>query len=248
MGNGMIYTSFAQVYDRLMDQSLYQKWHDYVRQYIKPQGQSLLELACGSGTLAVQLAQTGFKVTGFDLSDEMLTLAAQKAMAAHVDLPLIQGDMRDLTMLPSFDIVTCFDDSICYMRDLADVQQVMQQVYRLLPTGGYFLFDAHSLYQMDEVFPGYMFNDHTEDTAFMWRSYYGDEPHSVEHDLTFFVWNDQIGGYQAFNELHHERTYPLSDFQHALQATGFHNIRVTSDFGTKVPDERSTRWFFAAQK
>lgn len=244
----MIYSSFAQVYDRLMDQSLYQKWRDYVLRYIKPQGQSLLELACGSGTLAVQLSKAGFNVTGFDLSSDMLTLAAEKAENANITLPLVQGDMRNLTSLPTFDIVTCFDDSICYMKNLTDVKIVIQQVYNLLSTEGYFMFDAHSLYQMDEVFPGYMFNDRTEDTAFMWSSYYGNEPHSVEHDLTFFVWNDQIKGYQAFNELHYERTYPLTTFKKTLQDVGFRNIKVTSDFGLNKPNAHSQRWFFVAQK
>lgn len=244
----MIYSSFAQVYDRLMDQSLYQKWRDYVLRHVQPQGQSLLELACGSGTLAVQLSQAGFNVTGFDLSSEMLTLANQKAIAAKLDLPLIQGDMRDLSGLPSFDIVTCFDDSLCYMKDLTDVRKVFQQVYNLLPQTGYFMFDAHSLYQMDEVFPGYMFNDRTEDTAFMWSSYCGDEPHSIEHDLTFFVWDERIKGYQAFNELHYERTYPLTDFEKALHDVGFRKIEITSNFGLDKPQEHSQRWFFTVQK
>ena len=69
----MIYTTFAEVYDQLMDQSLYQRWRDYVVKRVKPSHQPLLELAGGSGFLAVLLAQSGYQVTDFDLSEEMLT-------------------------------------------------------------------------------------------------------------------------------------------------------------------------------
>lgn len=73
--------------------------------------------------------------------------------------------MLDLGEIGTFEAVTCFDDSICYMPDLAHVQQVFEQVYRTLEPGGQFLFDAHSLYQMDELFPGFMYNDKTAETA-----------------------------------------------------------------------------------
>lgn len=135
----MIYTTFAEVYDQLMDQSLYQRWRDYVVKRVKPSHQPLLELAGGSGFLAVLLAQSGYQVTDFDLSEEMLTLAEEKADAAGMALTLLQGDMRDLQALPEFPIVTCFDDSICYMQNLDEVQQVFTQVASRLPTGGDFL-------------------------------------------------------------------------------------------------------------
>lgn len=129
-------------------------------------------------------------MTDFDLSDEMLSLAAEKAEEADAQLTLIQGDMRDLSDLPPVPVVTCFDDSICYMANLEEVQQVFTQVASLLPSGGDFLFDAHSLYQMDQIFPGYMYNYQTDDFAFLWHSFVGEVPHSVEHDLTFFLYDE----------------------------------------------------------
>lgn len=244
----MIYSTFAQVYDRLMDDSLYARWRDYVTARVQPQGQQVLELAGGSGSLAVLLAQAGFAVTDFDLSNEMLALADQKIRQAGVQIPLIQGDMQDLTALAQYDLVTCFDDSICYMADLASVQAVFTQVADHLPVGGEFMFDAHSLYQMDEVFPGYMYNDQSDDYAFMWSSFSGDEPHSIEHDLTFFVYDARIDAYHPLTETHHERTYPVADFEAALTQAGFKLLSVTADFGTHAPLKDSTRWFFHAKK
>lgn len=243
----MIYQSFATVYDRLMDHELYGQWRDYTLQTLQNQHR-VLELACGAGDLAILLKQAGLDVVGLDLSTEMLTIASEKATEAGVSFPLLQGDMLDLSEVGTFDAITCFDDSICYMQDLDQVQQVFKQVYQQLAEGGQFLFDAHSLYQMDVLFPGFMYNDRTEETAFMWTSYEGEVPHSVEHDLTFFVWDEQLGGYQELNELHHERTYPMADFVAALEAEGFKQIKVSADFGQETVQDDSVRWFFSAVK
>jgi hypothetical protein len=156
--------------------------------------------------------------------------------------------MRELDGLDDYELVTCLDDSLCYMPNLADVTTVFQQVAQHLVSGGRFLFDMHSLYQMDELFPGYMYNYKNETTAFMWTSYLGEQPHSIEHDLTFFVWDESIQGYQALSELHRERTYPLADIKQALQDSGFKNVQVSADFGKIAVAADSVRWFFTAEK
>ncbi|WP_390406832.1 class I SAM-dependent DNA methyltransferase [Lacticaseibacillus jixiensis] len=244
----MIYSTFAQVYDTLMDDSLYGRWADYVMKRVTPHHQKLLELAGGSGSLAVLLQKAGYDVALFDLSSEMLALAEQKLVDADLQMPLMQGDMRDLEGLAPVDVVTCFDDSLCYMQDLAQVKVVFQQVYNLLTPGGNFMFDAHSLHQMDDLFPGYMYNYQTEDYAFMWQSYAGDVPHSVEHDLTFFVYDEAIDAYHPLIETHHERTYAQADFVAALEQVGFVDVEVTADFGEAAVTPDAVRWFFSAKK
>lgn len=244
----MIYSSFAQVYDELMDQDLYANWRDYVLKRVQPRGQRLLELAGGSGTLAVLLKRAGFDVTALDLSAEMLALAAEKINRADVEIPLVQADMRDFAQLGEFDVITCFDDSICYMPDIADVTRVFSEVNKSLKPGGRFMFDAHSLHQMDDIFPGYMYNYQTEDFAFLWSSYEGEMPHSAEHDLTFFVYEEDLDAYKPLIEQHKERTYPISDFRQALTDAGFTDIEVTAEFGTADVAPDSTRWFFSCTK
>lgn len=242
----MAYETFAFVYDAVMDATLYQKWLAFSLRHL-PQTKKVLELACGTGALAVEFAKAGFEVTGLDLSEEMLTLASDRAFEADVAINWIAGDMLDLTDIGHYDAVTCFSDSLCYMPDEEAVAKVFQGVYDLLETGGRFIFDVHSTYQIDTVFPDYSFHDQTDDFAFLWDSYAGSAAHSIEHFLTFFV-KQSDERFERFDELHHERTYPLATYQQLLKQAGFKTIEVAADFTDDAPQADSRRWFFVCEK
>ncbi|KZT82081.1 class I SAM-dependent DNA methyltransferase [Lactiplantibacillus plantarum] len=244
----MIYQTFAELYDELFDPAMYQQWLDFVRREYPNQDGQLLELACGTGRLGVLLAQAGYQVTGLDLSENMLALAQRHADEAAVTLPLLQGDMLDLSEIGIFDAVTCFADSFCYLPDITTVQRAFEQVAQHLTAAGEFLFDVITPYQTDEVYPGYMYNYRDEDRAFMWTSYAGEQPHSAEHDLTFFIYNDDKQAFDEVSELHQEQTYVLADYQQALQEAGFNHVTVSADFGRQQPDDQTTRWFFKCRK
>ncbi|MEO1772824.1 class I SAM-dependent DNA methyltransferase [Candidatus Enterococcus ferrettii] len=241
----MAYETFALVYDEVMDDSLYQKWLDFSLRHLPSDNRKLLELACGTGALAVAFAKAGFMVTGLDLSEEMLMLAQDRALSEGTELQLIAGDMLDLTDIGTYQAVTCFSDSLCYMDNQEQVSKVFQGVYDLLEDNGVFIFDVHSLYQMDSVFPGYSFHDQTEEFAFLWDSYAGEVSHSIEHFLTFFVKEGER--FERIDELHQERTYPLETYQEMLKTAGFQS-EVYADFEDEVPNELSKRWFFVCHK
>ncbi len=241
----MAYETFALVYDEVMDDSLYQKWLDFSLRHLPANDLNLLELACGTGALAVAFAKAGFSVTGLDLSEEMLMLAQDRAISEETEIQFVAGDMLDLQDIGTYQAVTCFSDSLCYMKNEEQVQQVFQGVYDLLEEKGTFIFDVHSLYQMDKLFPDYSFHDQTEDFAFLWDSYAGELPHSIEHFLTFFV---KVGEYfERIDELHQERTYPLETYMDMLSKVGF-QCNIYADFEDEAPTETSKRWFFVCHK
>ena len=166
MGRGvMAYETFAFVYDEVMDSSLYKKWLDFSCRHLGKRKQ-LLELACGTGALAVEFAKAGFDVTGLDLSEEMLIIASQRAEKEEAAVQFVAGDMLDLVDVGTYQAITCYSDSLCYMEDEQSVQQVFDGVYSCLEEDGVFLFDVHSLYQIDEVFPDYSYHYQTDEFAF----------------------------------------------------------------------------------
>lgn len=245
------YQTFAKLYDELFDDEAYDDWFQYAQKNIQnPQGK-ILELAGGAGRLAIRLIKAGHDVTVFDLSTEMLSLAQENAQAAEVNLPLIQGDMREWSDYPNhFQTITSFADSFNYLGSLAETKMAFEQVANHLEPGGQFLFDVISPYQTDEYYPGYMYNFHDDETAFLWNSYGVEgEEHTVEHELIFFVYDEKIDGYKQLTEIHTEKTYELKNYFQALEQAGFENIKVTGDFGRQAkPDEKTPRWFFSANK
>ena len=82
----------------------------------------LLELACGTGALAVEFAKAGFDVTGLDLSEEMLMIASQRAEKEEAAVQFVAGDMLDLVDVGTYQAITCYSDSLCYMEDEQSVQ------------------------------------------------------------------------------------------------------------------------------
>lgn len=240
----MSYNWFAQIYDELMDDTLYSKWLEYTTDRIS-KSDAILELGCGTGILGIMLSKTGYNMTGLDLSEEMLSLAYDRQVKEDTFFPLLQRDMRDLSELPEYDAVVCYSDALCYMTNEQELLAVFKEVQSSLATGGIFLFDVHSVYKMNE-FLETSFHAEVENIFFAWDSYQGDHSYSVEHHLSFFV-HSKENKYERFEEVHKERTYPLDTYRNLLKQAGFNTIEVTADFGEEVT-ETSRRWFFEARK
>ncbi|WP_049618161.1 class I SAM-dependent methyltransferase [Streptococcus sp. X13SY08] len=232
-----------------MDDSLYDLRTDFsLRHLQKTKDQKkLLELACGTGIQSVRFAQAGFDVTGLDLSQEMLDVAEKRAASAKVKVDFLQGNMLDLSRAGKYDFVTCYSDSICYMQDEVEAGDVFKEVYNALNDGGVFIFDVHSTYQIDEVFPGYSYHENADDFAMIWDSYEDEAPHSVVHELTFFI-QDEDGRFTRFDEVHEERTYDVLTYDILLEQAGFSSFKLYADSEDKEPTETSKRWFFVCEK
>lgn len=251
----MTYQTFAHVYDEVMDHSVYKEWlfftKDSIRQFAQRPIHRLMELACGTGEVATLLSDEGYEVTGVDLSTEMLSIAKEKYAHSHPSIQWTQGDMRSLEGVDWFDAVTVYSDSLCYLTEFEDVEAVFQTVYDHLEEGGVFLFDVHSLYQMEEVFPGYQYNYVSDSLAFLWQSYEYDEPGSVEHVIDMFVKTestDERELFEHFQEVHVEQTFPIEMYTMALEEAGFTTVAVKGDFGRRDVQEDTPRWFFIAVK
>lgn len=241
----MTYGIFARVYDELMDDSLFEKWKDFTQYYLPDKNSTILELACGSGDLAILLKQEGYTMTGMDLSEEMLTIAKSKQEEAGLSFPLIQADMRDLSVFSEYDALISYCDSLCYLQSPKDLELVFKEAYQHLKDGGIFLFDVFTTEHI-EALDGYSYHDEIPGILFTWDSYKGDAKHSIEHELSFFR-ELENGNYERIIEVHKERTYSLDYYIEILKKTGFSNIELTADFDKEITGNNK-RWFFKAEK
>ncbi|MFV0559180.1 MAG: class I SAM-dependent DNA methyltransferase [Enterococcus sp.] len=245
----MAYETFAFVYDEVMDDTLYGKWLDFSKRHLPEGTKEILELACGTGALAVAFAKEGYNVTGLDLSEDMLMMASQRSAEAETQIQFVEGNMLDLSEVGQYQAITCFSDSLCYMANRQEVQQVFDEVYTALEEDGTFIFDVHSIYQIDTVFPNYSYHYQTDEFAFLWDSYVGKEEHSIEHFLTFFVADEmQENHFIREDELHKERTYTMDNYLVMLENSGFSSVKAYADFTDETPTDTSCRWFFVCQK
>ncbi|MDE5413846.1 class I SAM-dependent methyltransferase [Alkalihalobacillus sp. MEB203] len=245
----MNYEQFAYLYDQLMKDAPYDEWLNFTKDKLHlylPEASELLDVGCGTGELLLRLAKAGYDVTGVDLSSDMLVVANKKVEAEKVTAKLFEQDMRDLEGLGHFDAVLTYCDSLNYLPNEDDVQAALSAFNRSLKDNGLLIFDVHSCYKMDEIFTGQVFADADEQISYIWQAFEGEYPYSVEHDLTFFVQNEDQT-YTRYEEFHEQRTYSIDQYKQWLKDAGFSVLEISADFGGEVT-EVSERIFFVAQK
>jgi 2-polyprenyl-3-methyl-5-hydroxy-6-metoxy-1,4-benzoquinol methylase len=247
----MSYERFAYVYDYLMQDVPYDGWLEFVNKQAKTyslQGESVLDIACGTGELSLRLVRDGYNVTGVDLSQDMLMVAQEKALEMNVKLNLFQQDMSKLDSLGEYDLITIFCDSLNYLEDERDVENTFKSVYAHLKHDGLFLFDVHSIYKMTQIFINQTFTLTDEHVSYIWDCFPGEVPNSVEHELTFFVKDEETNQYNRVEELHKQRTYPILTIKEWLKDAGFEVLNISADFTQEAPTDHSERIFFTCKK
>ena len=107
-------------------------------------GMTILDLACGHGRIANQLAACGYNVTGLDSTAFFLEKARQAAASDGVKVEYLQGDMRSLPFCDRFNcIINCFT-AFGYFDDQEN-RLALAQAYRALKVGGKLLIDIQNL-------------------------------------------------------------------------------------------------------
>ncbi|GAE33339.1 class I SAM-dependent DNA methyltransferase [Halalkalibacter akibai] len=245
----MNYQAFANLYDSLMADAPYEKWVDFIAQQVKQDlsGLSILDVGCGTGDLLLRLNKKGARVTGVDISEDMLAIAKEKCEHAGFSPPLFQQSMTELETIGEFDVITIFCDSLNYLETEKDVGDTFKSIYNLLKQGGLLLFDVHSVSKITG-FINQTFAEDVGNMAYIWTSFPGEYPNSVEHEVTFFIENEQNGLFERNFELHKQRTFPVEVYLNWLDEAGFEITGTFGDFTLLEPTNESERIFFSVKK
>jgi len=124
-----MYGDLSLVYDLLMDDVDYSQWADYIealfeKYAVKPE--IILDLACGTGSLTLELAKRGYDMIGIDISPEMLNRAVEKTDLSGVSPLWVCQDMRSFELYGTVDAIVCTMDSLNYILDMNDVRNVFR--------------------------------------------------------------------------------------------------------------------------
>ncbi len=130
-------------YDAIMGANASGDWLDYYLSHTRD-GSRVLELACGTGRLAIPLAAAGRRVTGLDLSPEMLALARTKGSERGVDVTWTLGDMTDFDAPEPFETVIVATQSLSSLHERTHHERFFRCVKRALAPGGTLLLELFS--------------------------------------------------------------------------------------------------------
>ncbi len=244
----------AKLYDRLMQDAPYDQWLAFTNAMIEKNqlndDASILDLGCGTGQITCRLAEQGYKLTGVDLSEEMLVEASNRAYQQHLTIQWVQQDMTTLAGFANYDLVISYCDVINYIIGENALRRVFNSAYQALKTGGLFIFDVHSLAHVENHLTNQVFSEVYDDLAYVWFCHPGQQLGEMDHDLTFFIKEQQH--YQRFDEQHHQRTYPVDFYLSLLKAVGFTMVECFEDFATQPTQSElitsADRIFFVCHK
>lgn len=140
------YKRLAPYYDRLMDYIDYDIWVEDILNFIREDDsvKSLLDVSCGTGSMAIRVARAGMRVTGVDISPEMIDEARRKVHQAGLaeEIVLAVGDMRDIRFPEPFDLIINLHDGLNYLYDAPSVGMFFKHAYSLLRSGGWLIADV----------------------------------------------------------------------------------------------------------
>ncbi|MCA0753666.1 class I SAM-dependent methyltransferase [Paenibacillus sp. N4] len=252
------YGQFATVYDLLMEEMPYADWLGFARECWSRYGNmpaTVVDLGCGTGSIAIPLARSGFDVYGLDLSSDMLTVARSKwdETAQTVTRPRqgtirwLQQDMREWGLQEPVDTVISFCDCLNYLTEEADIEAAFRATYNGLRNGGSFLFDVHPPKQLIRYAQEQPFVLDEREVAYIWTCELEQERCEIEHHLTIFA-RDKDSKFYRFEESHIQRAYDPDWIEGALRRAGFRTVERFADFELKPASRESERLFFAALK
>lgn len=244
-----IYDHYARVYDQSGQIAFSLKMIPYLAQLLQRHpapAQSMLDLACGTGTVAVAFAQQGWEVYGVDASSGMLEQAKRKAAQLGQWVAFSQQDMRQFVLPHPVGLVTCLYDSLNYMLTLADLQLVFQRVAAALMPGGVFIADMNTQETLEHVWDNNTFFVEGRDLAVVMVSSYDPATRLSTVDIVGFVRRED-GLYERFEEQHVETAYENEQVKAALEKAGLHVEATYECFGFEPPDEETRRILWVAR-
>ena len=244
------YEALAASYDGLTRDIPYEKYLRFFKSLLKQYGvkpKTVLDLACGTGSLSVLLAKSGYAVLGVDRSEDMLTVAAEKAMELEENQPFfVAQPMQRLRLPQPGDACVCALDSINYVTKPQDVQKTFCRIYESLRPGGLFVFDINTPYKLESL-DGQVFLDETEDSYCVWRTFFSEKTKICTYQVDLFRLQAD-GTWERDYEEHRERAWSAEELTAFLTDAGFEKIAITGDLTRRPPKDTEDRWIVRCRK
>ena len=239
------YQGLAGAYDSLTGDVEYEKRADYLEKLFTRSRipvHTVLDLACGTGTMTWLLTGRGYEMIGAGASEEMLAAAMMKSGSVPGIAPIfLHQSMPKLDLYGTIrGAVSTFDT----FNHIPDLDTAIANAGFFMEKGGVFLFDMNTPYKHRNVLGDNAFTFEEEDAACVWRNHYDAANRRVE--ITVDIDYHETG--EHFHEQFYEYTYDLDTIRAALEKHGFALESVCDGESFGPLTDESERYFFCAVK
>ncbi len=242
------YGALAGVYDALTGDVGYERRADYVEKLFQKSRhpvRTVLDLACGTGTMTAILTERGYELIAVDGSADMLAAAQRKAAGLTGEPPVfLNQSMAELDLYGTVDAAICCLDSLNYLVNPKDVQKTLQRLHLFLEPGGVLVFDINSAAYLRDL-DGQIFLDETEDVYCVWRAAYEKRSKTCSYWMDIFTRRED-GGWSRAGEEHRQRAYEVEELRAWLLEAGFTHVRTYGDCRMSAPRDGEQRIYFSA--
>lgn len=240
------YTSLAGGYDSLTEDVQYEKRAAFLQKLLAKSTipvHTVLDLACGTGTMTCLLAEAGYEMIGVDLSEDMLSEAAGKTVSPGKIPPIyLQQSMEELDLYGTVEAAVCCLDSINYLTDARALKRALQRLHLFVAPGGVFLFDVNTPCKLRSL-DGQVFLDEREDLYCVWRADFDRRSRICTYGMDIFERQGKL--WRRSLEEHREKAWEVEELKRFLTEAGFGRIRVWGDCRLRAPRQDEQRIYFS---
>ncbi len=245
----MSYNSFSGVYDELTINVDYKLRAEFIADILKDnkiEKGLLLDLACGTGSLSVELSKMGFEVIGTDASADMLMEAQNKAYEQEQNIMFLCQKMEETDLYGTVKAIVCSLDSINHLPDVAALNQTFSRLKNFIDDGGIMIFDVNTLYKHREILGNNTFIYDEKNVFCAWQNRLLKDNKTVNINLDFFVKDG--AKYQRFTENFNEIAFTDDEIETAFTLSGFKLVCKYADLKKDSPSQTEERVYYVIRR
>lgn len=214
------YGNFAHIYDGFGSEdfclTLASHIIERLEKYELPANIEILDVACGTGVITVELARRGYQMTGVDLSESMLGHAKARAHEHKVNIKFHRDDIRTFQLTQKFPCAICTHDVLDHLFEDEELDQAFSRISNTLLPDGLFIFDMNCWEGIRHLDGRTIFIENAERSG---AYYLTAEDKTLETDIVGFL---RIEGnlYERFSETLFQRCYSNEEIERRLASCG----------------------------
>ena len=245
------YSGIAPYYDGLNPYCPYGEYAGFIenckKRYGSADGNSYIDFACGTGSMSVLMAQKGYKVTAFDISDEELTVADKKARDMGLSVTYLKSDMRTFSGSRGYTFGACCMDGVNYLQKKNDIAMFFNCAYNCLEDGGVFVFDVNTKYRFENLYAQRDYILESEKALLAWQNDYDPAKRRCRFYLSLFA-ADSNGTYRRIDETHTEYCHSDRTLKAAAKDAGFELCGIFGGTGFEEYTDTSEKAYYVLRK